>query len=302
VNTATVATSVDVTDPTPANNSATDTDALGASADVSVAKVAVGVPDPLLIGSAFSYTLTAANAGPSVATGVVVSDTLPATLNYVSNDCGAAFAAPTLTWNIGNLAPGAAPVCNLNVTVAALGQIVNTASVSSTSTDPVPANDASTVTLVGAQPADVAISLTSSAGLGTLAVGDTYTYTVTGTNNGPGVAVTLDFSLELASKVSFVSSTCGATLTGNTLNWTVATLASGASTDCVITVVVVLGGEIQALANVSTISVDPVLENNSATLAVATGAIAVPALGWMGLSLLLILVAAMGTIIVRRHG
>ncbi len=298
-NTATIAVAGGVTDPNPANNSATDSDTLSASADLSITKVAVGVPTPVLVGSTFSYTLTVNNAGPSTATAVVVTDVLPATLDLVSNDCGAVYVDPTLTWTIGTLAPGATVVCNLNVVVAALGPISNTASLTSATTDPNGANNASTSTLTGAEETDMAISLTSNV-MGNLAVGDTYVYTVTGTNNGPGVAFDIDFTLELSSKVSFVSSTCGAVLTGTTLTWTVPTLASGASSTCQITVVVVLPGDIQATASVTSITFDPDLSNNSADLVVGTGAIPVPTFGTLGLLLLGLLLGGLGIVAVRR--
>jgi uncharacterized repeat protein (TIGR01451 family) len=298
-NTATVAVAGGVTDPNGANNSATDSDTLGASADLSITKVAVGVPTPLLVGSTFSYTLTASNAGPSTATAVVVTDVLPATLDLVSTDCGAAYADPTLTWNIGTLAPGANAVCNLSVVVAELGPIVNTATIASATADPNGANNASTSTLTGAELTDMSISLSANV-MGNLAVGDSYVYTVTGTNNGPGVAFAIDFTLELSSKVSFVSSTCGAVLDGTTLSWTVATLASGAAASCQITVVVVLPGDIQATANVSSITLDPDLSNNSADLVVGTGAIPVPAFSTLGLLLLSLLLGGLGVAVIRR--
>jgi uncharacterized repeat protein (TIGR01451 family) len=297
-NTATVTAAGGVTDPNAANNSATDSDTLGASADLSIAKVAVGVPTPVLVGSTFSYTLTASNAGPSTATAVVVTDSLPATLDLVSNSCGAAYADPTLTWNVGTLAPGANAVCTLNVVVAELGVITNTANISSATTDPSGANNAATATLTGAEETDMAITLT--ANQTTLAVGDSFVYTVTGTNNGPGVAFDVDFTLELSGKLTFVSSNCAAVLTGTTLSWSVPTLASGASSSCQITVTVVLPGDIQANAEVSSVTFDPDLSNNVAELVLSTGAIPVPAFGTLGLLLLSLLLGGLGIAVIRR--
>lgn len=117
--------------------------------DLSLTKVAVGA-DALSIGSTFSYDLTVANAGPADATGVVVTDTLPAQLTYVSNTCGATFAAPTLTWNVGALANAANATCSISVTVALSGEIINTASATSANSDPNAANNAATSTVAGA--------------------------------------------------------------------------------------------------------------------------------------------------------
>jgi len=101
-NTATISSATP--DPNAGNNSATDSDTQGtSSADLQVTKV-LTTPGPFTAGDPATFMLTATNNGPSNATGVVVTDTLPVGLTYVSNDCGATFAAPTLTWNIGALA------------------------------------------------------------------------------------------------------------------------------------------------------------------------------------------------------
>jgi uncharacterized repeat protein (TIGR01451 family) len=77
-NTATVTAPGGVTDPTPGNNSATDTDTLSPQADLSITKTdGVTTATP---GGSLTYTITASNAGPSNATGATVADTLPAAL------------------------------------------------------------------------------------------------------------------------------------------------------------------------------------------------------------------------------
>ncbi|MBK9768804.1 MAG: DUF11 domain-containing protein [Chloracidobacterium sp.] len=78
VNTATVAAPAGVTDPTPGNNSATDSDTISASTDLSITKTD-GVTT-VTAGGSTTYTITASNAGPSNATGATVADTFPASL------------------------------------------------------------------------------------------------------------------------------------------------------------------------------------------------------------------------------
>ena len=78
VNTASIAPPVGVTDPAPADNSATDTDVLHPVADLSITKtdgVTSAVP-----GTVVSYTVVATNAGPSDAVGATISDAVPASL------------------------------------------------------------------------------------------------------------------------------------------------------------------------------------------------------------------------------
>jgi uncharacterized repeat protein (TIGR01451 family) len=143
-NTATISSAV--TDPTPANNSATDSDtitAAAAMADLSLTKV-LTTAGAIHVGDNVTYALTVTNNGPANATGVTVTDTLPAGLTYVSNSCGATFASPTLTWNVGNLAVSASATCNLTATVNQAGVIINAASASGNETDPTPANNAAT--------------------------------------------------------------------------------------------------------------------------------------------------------------
>src|SRR4029077_6656729 len=76
-----------VTDPTPGNNSATDSDALGAQADLAVTKTdGVTTATP---GGSVTYTITASNAGPSSATGSTVADPFPASLTCTWTCVGA---------------------------------------------------------------------------------------------------------------------------------------------------------------------------------------------------------------------
>ncbi|MCB1635779.1 MAG: DUF11 domain-containing protein, partial [Xanthomonadales bacterium] len=226
------------------------------NADVALTKT-VAAPAAPTVGDTVTYTLAASNAGPGDAMNVVVTDTLPANLTYVSNTCGAAVAGQVVTWTIGVLANGANASCDVVTTINNFGPINNSAAITSDTMDPNAANNSATASLGGVPfPADVGVTLTASTA-GGLAVGDTFVYTVTGTNFGPGDATGVLFALTLSNKVSFVSSDCGATVAGNVVSFTAPTLANGATTSCAITVAVVLGGDLQATASVTTATVDP---------------------------------------------
>src|SRR6185295_15277362 len=165
-NTATVSSSTP--DPNAGNNSATDSDTITAPvvADLSLTKTAPG--GTVNVGDNVVFTLTVTNNGPSNATGVVVTDNLPACLTYVSNDCGAGFANPTLTWNVGALANGTSATCHLTATVNQTGTCVNIATADSNESDPTPPSGA--VTVVGVPPSVVAIPTLGSVGLAALAI------------------------------------------------------------------------------------------------------------------------------------
>ncbi len=63
------------------------------------------------------YVLTATNKGPDNATGVTVTDQLPATLIYVSDDSAGNYVSATGLWTVGDLANGANKVLKITATV-----------------------------------------------------------------------------------------------------------------------------------------------------------------------------------------
>jgi uncharacterized repeat protein (TIGR01451 family) len=211
---------------------------VASGADVEMAKAAdVSDPDP---GDTVVFTLTATNQGPAGATGVTVTDTLPAGLTYGSNDCGAAFASPALIWTIGNLADSSSAVCHLAVTVdaGASGTIVNTAAVTANEEDPDPGdNDASATLTVTV--ADLEIQKT--ADNPTPVPGGTVVFTLTATNQGPSAATGVTVTDTLPAGLTYASNDCGAAFASPTLTWTISALANLASATCHLTVTVDAG-------------------------------------------------------------
>ncbi len=119
------------------------------NADLAITKSVA--PASVPPGGNATFTLTVTNNGPAAATGVTVTDSLPAGLTYVSNSCGAGYAAPTVTWNIGGLANAASVSCDIVVTVDQAGSFPNTATVTGTGIDPVTTNNDGTTTVNGQQ-------------------------------------------------------------------------------------------------------------------------------------------------------
>ncbi len=139
-NTATVSSST--TDPVPGNNSATDTDTLTPSADLAVTNT--DDLDPVGVHRNLTYTLSVANAGPSDASGVTLTDTLPASTTFVSSTPGSptcTHAAGVVTCNLGALAAAGNSSVTVVATTNAPGNISNAASVSASTGDPVPGNN-----------------------------------------------------------------------------------------------------------------------------------------------------------------
>jgi uncharacterized repeat protein (TIGR01451 family) len=149
-NTATV---TGTTDPDPADNVATDFDLLTPETDLGITKA--DSADPVDPNDPLSYAVSVANTGPSHATGLTLTDTLPAGVTFVSSVPGpptCSLAGATLTCALGALAAGSTTMVTINVTVngSAAGILVNTATVSGGETDPDPSdNTASAATAVG---------------------------------------------------------------------------------------------------------------------------------------------------------
>jgi uncharacterized repeat protein (TIGR01451 family) len=191
-NTATVAAPAGVTDPVPGNNSATDSDTLGASADLSITKTD-GVTTATA-GGTVTYTITASNAGPSNAAGASVTDTFPASLTCTWSCVGAGGGTCTAAGS-GNIAdtvnlPAAGNVvytASCSISVLATGTLSNTATVATPGgvTDPAPANNSATDTDTLLPPPAVSVTGTKTVS-GSFVVGGTITYSITLTNAGPG--------------------------------------------------------------------------------------------------------------------
>lgn len=276
-NTATVSSSV--TDPTPANNSATDTDTLVPTADLGITKTdGVTTATP---GGSVTYTLTASNAGPSNAPGSTVADTFPAALtcNWTCVGAGGGTCTASGAGNINdtvNLPSGGSvtytAICA--VSAAATGSLVNTATVAAPAgvTDPTPGNNSATDTDTLAPSANLGITKTD--GVTSVIAGGSSTYTIVASNagpsNAPGSTVTDNFPIGLTCTWTCTGAgggTCTASGSGS-ISDTVNLPSAGSVTyaaNC--TVAVGTAGTIANTATVATAAgvTDPTPGNNSAT-------------------------------------
>ena len=110
----------------------------------------------------------------------------------------------SVTCTRATLATGAtAPTITLTVTAPAqAGSLTNTASVSATTADPVPANNTSSVTTGVTASADLAITKTGPA---TVVAGSSVSYQLSVVDNGPSDAANLTVTDTLPAGVTFVS-------------------------------------------------------------------------------------------------
>ncbi len=187
-NTATV--SSPTPDPNPENNTSTlETPVAVVEADVAVVKQSnQAIAEP---GELFSYTITVNNFGPSAAENVLLMDSIPSSIliPMYSIDGGATFNPWPGFLGLGTLPAGAERIIIIRGTVSpdATGVISNTAIVSSTTPDPNPENNTSTLeTPVTAVEADIAVEKQSNQGIAI--PGEPLSYTIVVDNFGPNAA------------------------------------------------------------------------------------------------------------------
>jgi len=216
-------------DPAPGNNSVAESTLVNGEADLAVSKQ--DTPDPVIAGTALTYTLTATNYGPSDATGVTVTDTLPSGATFVSaTPSQGPYNSGTGVWTVGALVLNGTASLAIRATVASsiTGVIWNTATISSSENDPVSGNNTTDEdTQVNAE---VHLTFTKSA-TPTVSAGDPLTYTILVTNTGPSDATGLVITDTLDHNVDYDSASPAPTgFSNGDIYWNIARLAPNNST------------------------------------------------------------------------
>ena len=133
-----------------------------------LALTASGDSSALSVTQKLTYTATASNYGPQDATNVVLTDTLPSTVNFVSvtsNQGTCTEAQLVVMCSISNLISGDSLVATINVVPTTTGQITNTANATASENDANTANNTASIST---------------------RVDPMWTFTVTLTGNGTG--------------------------------------------------------------------------------------------------------------------
>jgi large repetitive protein len=191
------------------------------------------------VGQNVTFTITASNAGPDNATGVVVTDLLPAGLTFVSATPSGSttYNSGTGIWTIGNLNSSSTAQLQIVATVASTGVKTNSAEVTAANEgdlDSTPNNNNSQEddqASVSVTPQVADLSVTKTVSNATPNKNENVTFTITVANAGPDSATNVAVTDLLPAGLTFVSSTPSGSTTyaSGTGVWTVGTLASGAS-------------------------------------------------------------------------
>ncbi len=259
-------------------------------------------------GASVVYTITAANAGSADVTGATVADTFPAILSCTWT-CSASAGSSCTASGSGNINDAvnllnggtATYTATCTITSSATGSLANTATISSATTDPNPANNSATDTDTLAPSAD--LSMTAVASPNPMQAGDPVTITISVDNAGPSDATGVVVTTTLPSFLTFDSTSgCGEDPNGNP-TCTLGTVAAGGSDSFTLMATANPNSSATGSMTVSVASstTDPDTTNNRAveTMEVVAAA-AVPTTGELGLMLLALLILGAGVWVIRQ--
>ncbi|UCD91746.1 MAG: DUF11 domain-containing protein, partial [Methanobacteriota archaeon] len=196
-------------------------------------------------GDEITYTITYSNTGTGNATNVVVKDTIPAEVDYVSSSPAySSVSGLTYTWNIGNVAAGHSDTITLVVKVKAgttdkkiLTNLV-TLYYEDVNGNPYPTEGDSVDVTVTAP----VMTVSKTANVTTADPGDLINYTLTYENTGTGVASNVKIIDTLPTDVDFVISyPMYDSVSGNVYTWNVGNVSGGTSDDIYVIVKVKAG-------------------------------------------------------------
>jgi len=236
--------------------------------DLSVKMTAA--PPTVVVGSNLTFSVTVTNHGPWAATGVALTNLIPAGATFVSATPSVGTIstnAGKVIWTIGSLAKDAGATASIVVSPGVLGSVVSTSSALGAQGDPNPGNNiAFTTNAVVPPAADLVIDVVDSPDPVYIAAGNNLTYTITVNNMGPATAVGVAITNTLPPEVSFISATpAGYTVSGGVVTFTnLGNLGSGGQLVASITTRAVTAGTLTNTVSVgSSATVDPLKGNNS---------------------------------------
>jgi len=249
----------------------------GAGIQANVRVSITDVPDPVVPpGGTLTYTITTANLGPDTATGINLTSTLPANVNFVSAQPPGSFSAGGISANIGTLASGAQASFDVVVSTTTAGSVSYTASVTSAQPDPALSNNSATaLTTVRGPQADLIVGMVEPADC-SVSAGQVLSYTVTVQNLGTESATAVALTDTLPAGSIFVSSTPPSTPSSGVVSFNLGTIASGGSSVVTVNVQPPVPGSYTNFAEASAQQPDPNPSNNSTSQTTVVGPAAPP--------------------------
>ena len=231
-----------------------------AEADLGIAKSG---PATALADETITYTISLSNTGTTTATGTLITDMLPAEVNFVTytTALGGSFMqnGQSLVWTVGDV-PTTTANATIEVRVGVPATLLNgvsftnTVTASTTASETVTTNNsASARTYIGAPDLVVVKSGPASVNAGN-PVAYTLTYSNAGTINATNVVV-VD---RLPAGLSYSADSAGGVRSGNAITWNLGGLNAGAASSILLTATALYAGD---WVNTAMISGDPIDSN-----------------------------------------
>lgn len=226
-------------------------------------------PDPVDVGEILTYAVEVTNRGPSTATGIFVTNTLPLSVAWVDGSVSQGTVSASgnvVVCQFGALPANGRATAQLQVRPTAFGAIAATATVRANQTDPVLANNGRTVFTSVRPAANLGLALTASPN--PAVVRSNLTYSLTVTNRGPNLATNVLLTHTLPVSVNVVSITPSqgtATNVGGKITTALGGLASGGAASVVVVLNTTNLGTLVSSAIVTAGQSDPDLSDNSAS-------------------------------------
>ncbi len=242
---------------------------VNATANLSITTVAS--PLPAIVGEPLTYTLTIANAGPSNAPSVVVSDFIPSNSTFLSatpSQGSVSYFAGELTGSLGTINSGASATITIRVSPGSSGLLTNQATVSGANADLDSSNNSS-LSIVTANIAAADLAVTAAASPSTIFASSNVAFTVLITNRGPNHAdsVRLTNLLSPAFAIVSVTNSQGACSTvGGEVVCDLGNLAGNGSANVIIVATATTAGPAAGIFSVAAASTDALVANNSTNI------------------------------------
>jgi uncharacterized repeat protein (TIGR01451 family) len=223
-------------------------------------------------GGDLTYMATLFSEGPQDASGVTLTETLPASWKFksVQPSQGTCSGTTTITCDLGSMTDPSSTSVQFTVTPTASGTFSDSLSVAATQPDLNMKNNSASISVTAVLPADIAVSATDSESTGS--TGDKVTYTVTVSNNGPATATNVSLADSLSDNlpVSSLSAMQGSCVTApSSITCALGTLASGASAKVAFAITLQTTELFTNSLSVSADQPDLNSANNSTTVSVA---------------------------------
>lgn len=231
-------------------------------------------PSVAVVNSPISYVLSARNTGNVFsATHVILTDTLPAGMSYVSDTSGLppVVAGQNVRWDVGMLNAGAGITFTLVVSQASVGVFTNTITTTTPDLESSLSNNTALAVTLVTTPTDLAISKT---GPMTYTPGNLVVYTITLSNASSVLAQGVTLSDALPTNASYVTDTSGLSRlqAGSTVTWGVGSMSPGSAISFTLTVSASTGwrGPLTNEASAASVTADLNPINNSSRTTAAT--------------------------------